>query len=166
MARLDTRATGTVAEIEPTRRDALKLGGGFALAAALVAGFGGQTIAAAQADAVASPVTSDTLSGKYVMVRLRKLKAGVSVTEEILAISDSVHGYVPLIRALPGFVAYFGIDNPDTGEQVFVGIYADKEEAAESNRLAGEWLQSNGYEWFEGDPTVAEGVIRIAATAG
>jgi hypothetical protein len=44
-----------------------------------------------------------------------------------------------------------------------VGVFDDKAGADESTRVAGEWLTANSYTFFEGDPTVAEGVIGAAA---
>jgi hypothetical protein len=74
-------------------------------------------------------------------------------------------GYVPLVEELPGFVAYFGSADVESGDQAYVVVFEDKAGTDESTRVAGEWLRENDYTFFEGDPTVAEGVIGAAAEA-
>ena len=68
-------------------------------------------------------------------------------------------GFVPLNQAGPGFVSYFGSADPATGAAIYIGVFADKAGSDESNRIAADWLKTNGYDWFEGDPTIYEGVI-------
>jgi hypothetical protein len=75
-------------------------------------------------------------------------------------------GFVPLVETIPGFIAYFGSGNPDTGDMIYVGVYADKTGADESTRRGGEWLTENSYDFFVGDPIVIEGVIDVEAEAG
>jgi hypothetical protein len=103
------------------------------------------------------------LVGKYVVIRLRQPNPDWPVVEVMQLIGE---GYVPLAREIPGFVAYFGSEDPASGNQAYVGVFADKTGANESTRIAGEWLTENDYSFFAGDPTVAEGVIGAAAEAG
>jgi hypothetical protein len=141
----------------PTRREALRVGGGAALAALLAAGLGW-----AADDASPSPADGGGLAGRYAVVRLRKLKAGRTAVEVMARIDE---GFVPLVRAIPGFVLYFGSADPETGDLAYVGVFADRAGADESTRRAGEWLAANAYDFFDGDPVVAEGAVAIAAAA-
>ena len=143
--------------IETSRPDALKLGGGVALAAALIAGFGGRLVAQE-----ASPTAGDGMEGRYLVLRLRKIKADRSPDELIAHIRD---GFVPIVREVPGFVSYVVVVNPDTRDQLSVGIFVDKAGADESTRRAAEWGQRVANDYVEGDPTVVEGPIDIAAEA-
>ena len=102
------------------------------------------------------------LAGKYVVIRLRQPNPDWPVEEVLELIGE---GYVPLVREIPGFVAYFGSADPVSGGQAYVGVFDDKAGADESTRVAREWLTENSYSFFEGDPTVAEGVIGAAAEA-
>jgi hypothetical protein len=72
-------------------------------------------------------------------------------------------GYVPLVQGSPGFVAYFGSSDAETGGQAYITIFDDKAGTDESTRVAGEWLKANDYTFFPGDPTLAEGEIGAAA---
>ncbi len=102
------------------------------------------------------------LVGKYVLIRLRQPNPEWPVAEVMQRIRE---GYVPLVREIPGFVAYFGSADPVSGGQAYVSVFDDKAGADESTQVAGEWLRENSYSFFEGDPTVAEGVIGAAAEA-
>jgi hypothetical protein len=105
---------------------------------------------------------TDSLVGKYLLIRLRQPNPEWPVAEVMKRIGEE---YVPLIREIPGFVAYIGSADPVSGDQAYVGIYEDKAGADESTRVAREWLTENSYTFFEGDPTIAEGVIGVAAGA-
>jgi hypothetical protein len=78
------------------------------------------------------------LIGKYVVIRLRQPNPDWPVAEVMTLIGE---GYVPLAREIPGFVAYFGSEDSESGDQAYVGVFDDQ----------------------TGDPTVAEGVIGAAA---
>jgi hypothetical protein len=102
------------------------------------------------------------LAGSYAVIRLRQPNPDWPVAEVLGLIGE---GYVPLVRDIPGFVSYFGSADPAPGAQAYVGVFADKAGADESTRVARAWLAENAYTFFEGDPTVAEGVIGAAAAA-
>jgi hypothetical protein len=149
-------ATDTVA---PTsRREALAWGGGLGLSALLAAALGGRSVAAQDA----TPAAGEGLMGKFVGVRLRTFKAGQDIDEATAIIAAD---FVPLMESVPGFVTYFGSVDPAAGNGIYIGVFADKAGADESNRRAAEWLETNGYDWFEGDPTIFEGTIGVASGA-
>ena len=139
-----------------SRRDALKVGGAFSLAAMAAMIAGPAAVLAQLPSPAASPAAAGPLTGKYVVVRFRQFKAGQDIAAAQQIISE---GFVPLNQAVPGFVSYFGSADPATGAAIYIGVFADKAGADESNRIAREWLTTNGYDWFEGDPTVYEGTI-------
>ena len=109
---------------------------------------------------VATSVPASDLIGKHVVVRLRQPAPDTDV-EEVMRLIDK--GYVPLVEAIPGFVAYFGSVDTEADTQAYVTMFDDRVGTEESTRVAGEWLTSNHYTFFTGDPTVAEGVIGAAA---
>ncbi|MCA9863956.1 MAG: hypothetical protein KC432_13080 [Thermomicrobiales bacterium] len=110
----------------------------------------------------AEPDLAGGLMGKYLVVRLREPSPDWPVNKVMGLIDD---GYVPLVREIPGFIAYFGSSDGEAGAQAYVGVFDDQAGADESTRIAGEWLTENDYAFFTGEPTVAEGVIGAAAAA-
>ena len=145
-----------------TRRDAIRFGGAAALAMIAVGAGGRSVVAVQEGSPEASPATGNGLEGRYVVIRFRQFREGQDPDEAMDLIRE---GYVPLAREIEGFVAYIGVADPASQGSVFIGIFADKAGAEESTRVAGEWLRDNGYEFFEGVPVVAEGVVGIVAEA-
>ena len=127
-----------------------------------VIGVAAEASAAAATGTPAAPTPADGLVGNYTLIRLRHPNPDWPVAEVMARIGE---GYVPLARQIPGFVLYFGSADPVSGDQAYVGVFADKAGAAESTRVAGEWLTEHAYDFFTGDPTVVEGVIGAAAEA-
>lgn len=50
--------------------------------------------------------------------------------------------FIPLISAVPGFIAYYFTDAGD-GTMVSTSIFRDKAGAEESNKVAAEWIKKN-----------------------
>jgi hypothetical protein len=152
--RMDARAT-----TQSTRREALTVGGGAALAALIAAAaMGGRRVAAHEATPEAGH--GYEFAGKYVGVRFRTFLPEQDIDEATAIIAAD---FVPLMESVPGFVTYFGSADPETRNAVYIGVFADKAGADESNRRAAEWLADNGYTWFDGDPTIFEGAIGVAS---
>ena len=146
-----------------TRRAVVKAGGGLAAAALHVSGnaIGSQRLIAAQeASPVASPSAGGGLEGRYAAVRIRTL-TGAHETADVLATIED--GFIPLVEAIPGFVAYLGIADQSSGQSAYVNVFADKAGADESTRVGAAWLQENEYDFFEGEAIVIEGTIGVAA---
>lgn len=111
---------------------------------------------------VATSAPASDLLGKHVVLRLRQPAPDTEVDEVMQLIGE---GYVPLVEAIPGFVAYLGSADAATDGQAYVTVFDDEAGIAESSRVAGEWLTSHNYTFFTGDPTLEEGVIGAAADA-
>jgi heme-degrading monooxygenase HmoA len=62
-----------------------------------------------------------------------------SIDEVIRQVKE---GFVPLIRDIPGFVAYFVLD-AGQGEIGSVSVFEDQQSAEESNRKAEDWVRQN-----------------------
>ncbi len=110
---------------------------------------------------VATAAPTGDLLGKYVVIRLRQPSPDWKVDEVMRLIGE---GYIPLVEAIPGFVAYFGSADEETDGQAYVIVFDDQAGTDESTRVAGEWLKANDYTFFTGDPTLAEGEIGAAAS--
>lgn len=108
---------------------------------------------------VATAAPAGDLLGKHVVIRLRQPSPDWEVAEVMRLIGE---GYVPLVEAVPGFVAYFGSSDAETGGQAYVTIFDDQAGTEASTRVAGEWLKENDYTFFTGEPTLAEGEIGAA----
>ena len=140
-----------------------KAGGGLAVAVLQLNGnaIGSRRLVAAQeARPVASPSAGRGLEGRYVAVRIRTLTGELQTADVLATIQE---GFIPLVEAVPGFVAYLGVSDPSSRQTAFVNVFADKTGADESTRVGGEWLQENQYEFFTGEPSVIEGTIGVAA---
>jgi len=111
---------------------------------------------------VATSAPASDLLGKHVVLRLREPAPDTDFAEVVRLVGE---GYVPLVEAIPGFVAYLGSADAETDGQAYVTVFEDEAGIAESTRMAGEWLTSNNYTFFTSDPTVAEGVIGAATDA-
>jgi hypothetical protein len=146
-----------------TRRAVFKAGGGLAVAAIQMNGNAigiDQFVAAQEASPVASPSAGGGLEGRYMAVRIRTLTDTLETADVLATIEE---GFIPLVEAVPGFVAYLGVADPSSRQSAYVNVFADKTGADESTRVGGEWLQENEYEFFTGEPIVIEGTIGVAA---
>ncbi len=148
-----------VAMRETTRRVALKLAGGAALLALAGAG-AGRAALAQEASPVASPAGGNGLNGKYVVIRIRRVKPDRSTDELMTLIQE---GFVPLLQEVPGFIWYVAGANPETRDFFSVGVFADEAGAAESTQRAAEWGQLGTADFVVGEPSVYEGMIGVAA---
>jgi hypothetical protein len=68
-------------------------------------------------------------------------------------------GFVPIIRATPGFVSYFVLA-PRQGEIVSVSVFEEQQGAQESHLKAEEWVRQNLSELLP-SPEFAEGQVVV-----
>lgn len=144
-----------------TRRDAFRLiGGGAAIAAFALTGSGAAALAQD-----ATPVAGGSHVGLYAVFRTRKVKPDKSIDDLTAAIRE---GFVPIVKAIPGFVEYSIVQNMETRDRTSVSIFADKTGADESTKQAGDFLTGHGLaDYYENvEPVIQEGTIIVFAAAG
>jgi hypothetical protein len=72
-------------------------------------------------------------------------------------------GFVPLIREVPGFVAYYWIDAGD-GAMVSTSVFEDRTGAEESTKRAADFVRENLASLLPNPPQVTAGeVVALAA---
>ncbi len=91
----------------------------------------------------------------YAAIRRYKAKPDASISE---LTHRAQEGFVPLVRALPGFVAYYGVV-VENNVLVTVSIFEDQAGEEESTRRAAEWVKQNIAEFIEGSPEVTAGRV-------
>ncbi|WP_271222548.1 hypothetical protein [Streptosporangium carneum] len=67
-------------------------------------------------------------------------------------------GFVPLIRQVPGFVAYYWVDAGD-GVMVSTSVFEDQDGAEESTRRATDFVRENLASLLPNPPQVTAGEI-------
>ncbi|MFE3760986.1 hypothetical protein ACFXPI_04370 [Streptomyces sp. NPDC059104] len=70
-------------------------------------------------------------------------------------------GFVPLLRRVPGFVAYYWVDAGD-GVMVSTGVFADRSGAEESVRQAADFVRDNLAPLLPNPPQVTAGPVVAA----
>jgi hypothetical protein len=146
-----------------TRRDAVRLAVGGAAAALAAARLQGGLAQDATPGPLASPAPGSK-EGLYAVFRTRTVKADKSIDELTRATQE---GLVPIVRAIPGFVEYYVVQNAETRERTGVSIFVDKTGADESTRQVSDFLNGHGLaDYYESvEPVVQEGIIVTAASA-
>jgi hypothetical protein len=91
---------------------------------------------------------------------------GVTDTAEVgRRVAD---GFVPLLREVPGFVAYYFVDAGDgvmVSTSIFEdlaateGIFEDREGVSESNKRAAEWVRENLAQLAPNPPQITAGEV-------
>jgi hypothetical protein len=67
-------------------------------------------------------------------------------------------GFVPIVREVPGFSAYYIVDGGD-GAFTTITVAEDKAGVDASVDQASEWVRENAAELVEGAPTVSNGEV-------
>jgi hypothetical protein len=70
-------------------------------------------------------------------------------------------GFVPLLRALPGFRGYYLFDG-GPGVLVSIRVFDSADEALASNETAATWMRNNVLEFTRGMPEVMAGNVLVA----
>jgi hypothetical protein len=90
------------------------------------------------------------------------------VTDPAEAGRRVAEGFVPILREVPGFVAYYWVDAGDgvmVSTSIFedleatMGIFEDREGVAESNRRAAEWVRENLAHLLPNPPQITAGEV-------
>ena len=97
------------------------------------------------------------LGSMFTIVRKFTLRRG-SATEVKRRVHES---FVPLLRDLPGFRAYYLFDGgPDV--LVSIRVFDSADEALASNEIAAAWIRNNVLEFTKGMPEVMAGEVLVA----
>ncbi len=71
--------------------------------------------------------------------------------------------FIPLLKKVPGFIAYYWIDAGD-GAMASLSVFDDQTGADESVSLAHQWVQENAATLIPNPPQVTEGVVVASDT--
>lgn len=93
----------------------------------------------------------------YAVIRRWNIK-DVSDLDEIVRLAQG--GFVPLIKQVPGFMAYHLI-NAGNNTVVTFSLFHDKAGAEQSTRTAATWVQQNLAQYVQGTPEVTAGEVVI-----
>jgi hypothetical protein len=74
-------------------------------------------------------------------------------------------GFMPLIREVPGFVAYYWIDAGD-GAMVSTSVFEDRTGAEESTKRAADFVRENLASLLPNPPQVTAGDVVASALSG
>lgn len=89
-------------------------------------------------------------------VRRARLTPG-STDEAVRRVRE---GFAPIIKGMPGFVAYYVVDVGD-GALVTVTVFADRASAEETNRVAADWAKRNLGQWMTSPLEFATGEVVV-----
>ena len=94
-------------------------------------------------------------------ISVRRYDHVVSVGEVCRKIEAS---FVPLLRKVPGFIAYYAVD-AGGGTMATISIFSTERMALDSNDTAAKWLKDNVAELQPEPATILAGKARVVATA-
>ena len=80
------------------------------------------------------------------------------VTDPTEAGRRVAEGFVPLIRDVPGFVAYYWVD-AGNGVMISTSVFQDQAGAEDSNTRAADWVAQNLAELLPNAPEITEGEV-------
>src|SRR5947209_2993015 len=92
----------------------------------------------------------------YAVIRRYKIK---NISEDEL-VRLNQQGFVPIVKQIPGFVAYHFI-NAGNDTVVTFSLFHDKAGAEESTRRAADWGNKNLASFMQGAPEVITGEVLI-----
>ena len=90
---------------------------------------------------------------------IRKFTLARGMAEEVTR--RILDGFVPVLRELPGFKAYYLLDGgPDV--VISIRVFDSADEAFASNATAATWIRNNVLEFTKGMPEVMAGRVLVA----
>ena len=92
---------------------------------------------------------------------IRRYRIDRSSIDQISALARD--GFLPIISDLPGFVAYYIVDQGD-GHAATISLFQDRAAAEESNRAAAGWVQANMAALVEGPPEILAGKVVVSSS--
>jgi hypothetical protein len=97
----------------------------------------------------------------YASIRRYKIKTGEKEKLNRLVNDD----FVPLIRKLPGFIDYYGID-AGADYWASVSVFSTRAGAEESNKIAADWVKKNVAAFLIGPVEITAGDVVVHQTIG
>ncbi len=97
----------------------------------------------------------------HAVIRRYRVAEGVTAADLLARVQQ---GFVPVIREMPGFVAFHAIATDDDGV-VSVSIFADREGADRSTERAAGHIQRELAAYFAGPPEITRGEVGAHAVA-
>jgi hypothetical protein len=87
---------------------------------------------------------------------------GVSDSQKVAQLVDE--GFIPIISEMPGFIAYYFVDNGD-GVMISTSVFEHKDAEEQSNFRAGQFVAENLAPLLPNPPQVTAGEV-VASKAG
>ena len=72
-------------------------------------------------------------------------------------------GFVPIISAAPGFIAYYVVDAGNDAV-ASVSVFQDQAGSEESNRMAADWVKENIASLLPAPPEITAGAVTVHKT--
>jgi hypothetical protein len=91
-------------------------------------------------------------------IAIRRYRAPLNAVDEITQQVET--GFLPLLKQSPGFIEYYWL-NADNGFLVSVGMFADREAAEESTRMAADYVRQFIPLLARNPPEVSEGEVLV-----
>lgn len=97
----------------------------------------------------------------HAVIRRYRMAEGVAVADLLDRVQQ---GFVPLIREMPGFVAFHAFASDDGGV-VSVSLFTDRAGADRSSERAASYIQRELAAYFAGPPEITRGEVGAHAVA-
>lgn len=111
--------------------------------------------------AMAQAATPAADGDAFIVIRRYQLLSADDIDLVVQRVTD---GFLPIIRAIPGFREYIFVDDGD-GAHLTISLFDNEEGASTSTANAADWAAANVVELLEGPAEVTEGWVRIHVTA-
>jgi hypothetical protein len=145
-----------VARVTALNRRSVLKGSGAGAAATLLAKFD-----LAASSAAAQEATSSASPHRFLVIRRYTLAPGVAIADLMQRTGEE---FVPILRELEGFVAYYNVDLGD-GAGATISIFSSEESASASTAQAAAWVQDTIAELVQGPPQIVQGAVLLDVTA-
>ncbi len=111
--------------------------------------------------AMAQAATPAARGDAFIAIRRYQRRSADTMDLVVQRVTD---GFLPIIRAIPGFREYIFVDDGD-GAHLTISLFDDEAGAEDSTANAADWAAANVVELLKGPAEVTEGWVRIHVTA-
>ncbi|MFO7630263.1 MAG: hypothetical protein R6W06_12265 [Prochlorococcaceae cyanobacterium] len=96
----------------------------------------------------------------FISTMYATLREYEGIKDPVEALQPLRDGLLAEMEALPGFIAYYFVDVGEAGDRMIsLSIFESSDAAAESNRIAAEWVER----WIAAHPSTAPTASRVDA---